>query len=63
MRNPKNSQKNQNKNTMDHIDFSFLDIGFPILESNKVAEIYKHYKGLYDLLRENLKNNGGWEWE
>lgn len=53
------AQKNQNKNTMDHIDFSFLDIGFPVLESNKIEEFYKYYKNLYDRLRKNLKNNGG----
>lgn len=53
------ASNNESKNTMNHIDFSFLDLGFPILSEEKIEELYNYYSNLYRELKVNLENNGG----
>ena len=43
------------KNTIDYIDFNFLDAGFAPCDENEYDEMYDRYKKLYCELRKKFK--------
>lgn len=53
------SSSNKSKNTMDHIDFKFLDKGFPNIESDQIEFFYETYLKLYKSIKKALKAQGG----
>jgi len=51
--------KHESKNTMDHIDFKFLDEGFHKISSDQIESLYEHYLNLYKHINKGLENKKG----
>ena len=43
------------KNTIDYLDFNFLDQGYPVCDKKEYDELYLQHKGLYEELKKRFK--------